>query len=61
LFQGLNRNGQRLGEFHRLKGIGVDREGLINAVASSFQNIQIFNAEGQLLLYFGRGGTDQPG
>lgn len=45
--------GKGLGQFTRPKGICADREGNIYVVDAAFENIQIFNPEGALLLYFG--------
>ncbi|MCF6169313.1 hypothetical protein, partial [Lutibacter sp.] len=37
----------------RPKGIAVDKEENIYVVDASFENVQIFNKEGKLLLFFG--------
>ena len=47
------RAGDRPGEFARPKGVAVDREGRVYVVDAAAQVIQIFNAEGRLLLFFG--------
>ena len=44
------------GSLARPKGIAVDSEDHLYVVDAAFQNVQIFNAEGQLLLVFGTGG-----
>lgn len=44
--------GDTPGTFSRPKGIDVDREGRIYVVDAAFQNLQVFNKEHQLLLYF---------
>ena len=41
------------GKFTRLKGIAVDRESNLYTVDSAFENAQIFNDEGQVLMAFG--------
>jgi DNA-binding beta-propeller fold protein YncE len=46
-------HGNQIGQFVRPKGIAVDREGNLFAVDAAFENIQIFNNEGQLLMFFG--------
>ncbi len=50
------RLGDRFGEFARPKGITVDGEGRIFVVDSGLQNVQIFNNEGRLLMFFGNPG-----
>ena len=52
--------GRGLGQFVRPKGIAVDRMGRLYVVDSGFDNVQIFNDEGALLLFFG-GPTGQLG
>jgi len=52
--------GKNIGDFVRPKGIAVDREENLYVVDGSFENIQIFNKEGQLLLFFG-GHYEGPG
>jgi hypothetical protein len=39
--------------FVRPKGIAVDRDGILYAVDAGFQNVQMFNEEGELLMFFG--------
>jgi sugar lactone lactonase YvrE len=46
-------NGNSPGQFVRPKGIAVDKEGDLYVVDASFDNAQIFNKEGRVLLYFG--------
>ncbi len=55
------QNGDGPGDFTRLKGIGVDTEGHIYAVDSAFNNFQIFNDKGQLLLAVGRASAREDG
>ena len=45
--------GRGLGEFVRPKGIAVDRESNLFVVDAGFENAQIFNKEGKLLMFFG--------
>ena len=45
--------------FARPKGIGVDSEGHIYVVDAAFNNVQIFNDEGQVLLAFASYGSDR--
>jgi hypothetical protein len=47
------RAGDRPGEFSRPKGVAVDREGRVYVVDAAAQVIQIFDAGGRLLLFFG--------
>jgi hypothetical protein len=57
--------GTNMGQLYRPKGVAVDKEGNVYVVDANFQNIQIFDPEGQLLLFFGeptgeRGGMYLP-
>ena len=45
--------GNSLGQFTRPKGISADKDGNIYVVDAAFENVQIFNSTGDLLLYFG--------
>ncbi len=45
--------GRALGQFVRPKGIAVDRDGNLYVVDAGFENIQIFDKEGRLLMFFG--------
>jgi DNA-binding beta-propeller fold protein YncE len=45
--------GRGLGQFTRPKGISADKEGFIYVVDAAFENVQIFNPEGQLMMNFG--------
>jgi hypothetical protein len=55
------RSGDRPGEFVRPKGLAVDREGRLYVVDAAAQVVQIFDAEGRLLLFFGEpGGSPAP-
>ena len=48
--------GDTPGSFARPAGIGVDSEGHIYVVDTAFSNFQIFDNEGQLLLWIGNAG-----
>lgn len=45
--------GRGLGQFVRPKGIAVDRHEILYVVDAGFENVQMFNAGGQLLMFFG--------
>lgn len=45
--------GKQLGQFLRPKGIALDKEENLYAVDGALQNVQIFNSDGKLLLFFG--------
>ena len=45
--------GSNLGQLVRPKGVAVDRESNVYVVDSSFENAQIFNNKGELLMFFG--------
>jgi DNA-binding beta-propeller fold protein YncE len=45
--------GQALGQFIRPKGLAVDKESNLFVVDAGFENTQIFNKEGKLLMFFG--------
>ena len=49
----IGSQGTNVGQFVRPKGIAVDRESNLFAVDAGFENVQVFNDEGKLLLYFG--------
>ncbi|MBL4746223.1 MAG: hypothetical protein JKY08_07620 [Flavobacteriaceae bacterium] len=53
--------GKNLGQFVRPKGIAIDKEENLFVVDGSFSNVQLFNKEGQLLLYFGGATGDKGG
>jgi DNA-binding beta-propeller fold protein YncE len=46
-------HGNQIGQFVRPKGIAVDNEQNLFVVDAAFENVQIFNEEGQLLMFFG--------
>lgn len=49
----IGSHGVNLGQFSKPKGIAVDRESILYAVDADFDNVQLFNEKGQLLLFFG--------
>ena len=49
----IGKLGKNLGDFVRPKGIAVDHEDNTYVVDGSFENVQIFNKDGKLLLFFG--------
>jgi len=53
--------GDAPGQFSRPKGIDVDSEGHIYVVDTAFNNFQIFDENGQLLLWVGHTGARDPG
>lgn len=58
--QSIGSNGQSLGQFSRPKGIAVDRESNLFVVDAGFENVQVFNDDAQLLMFFG-GAYEGPG
>ncbi len=52
--------GESLGQFARPKGLAVDRSGNLFTVDAGFENVQIFNPSGKLLMFFG-GSYKKPG
>lgn len=52
--------GRGLGQFVRPKGVAVDKEGNVFVVDAGFENTQIFDNEGNLLMFFG-GTYEGPG
>lgn len=49
----IGMHGNAPGRFARNKGLAIDRENRLYVVDAAFQNVQIFNSEGKLLLHFG--------
>jgi sugar lactone lactonase YvrE len=45
--------GRGVGQFSRNKGVAVDKDENVYVVDASFENVQIFNKEAQLLMFFG--------
>ncbi len=45
--------GRNLGQFSRNKGVAVDKDENVYVIDASFENAQVFNKEGLLLMYFG--------
>jgi len=54
-------NGNRPGDFSRLKGIGLDTQGHVYAVDAAFNNFQVLDQQGQLLLAVGRASVKADG
>ena len=52
--------GRGFGQFVRPKGIAVDRDSNLYVVDAGFDNTQIFNDDGELLMFFG-GSSNRPG
>ncbi len=57
----IGEQGASPGQFALPKGVGVDREGRIYALDAAVPIIQIFDAEGKLLLCFGEPNSSGPG
>ena len=55
------RAGQALGDLARPRGLAVDARGHVYITDSAFQNMQIFDDQGRLLLTMGEAGLDEPG
>ncbi|MCL7926796.1 MAG: 6-bladed beta-propeller [marine benthic group bacterium] len=56
----VGKYGRGFGMFVRPKGIAVDRDGVLYVVDAGFHNVQMFNDEGEVLMFFG-GPSDDPG
>ena len=54
----IGKHGDVPGTFSQPKGIAVDAEDHIYVVDSRFENVQIFDEDGRILLFFGEEGTD---
>lgn len=50
--------GSGVGQFARPKGVAVDKKGRMYVVDSAFENVQIFDAQGNVLLFFGEPGNN---
>lgn len=50
--------GSGVGQFARPKGVAVDKQGRMYVVDSAFENVQIFDAQGNVLLFFGEPGNN---
>ena len=51
--QTIGSYGRYTGQFTRNKGVAVDKEENVYVVDASFDNVQIFNKDAQLLMFFG--------
>ena len=56
----LFRSGNALGSLARPKGVVTDHDNNLYVVDAAFENVQIFNPEARLLLFFG-GAGEKPG
>lgn len=52
--------GRQISKFVRPKGISVDNEGLVYVADAAFENVQMFDNENNLLMFFG-GKYERPG
>ncbi len=51
--QTIGSYGRMIGQFTRPKGIAVDSSGILYVVDAAFENVQMFDARGRLLMFFG--------
>jgi DNA-binding beta-propeller fold protein YncE len=51
--QSFGKPGREMGDFTRPKGIAADKDGNLYVVDAAFENIQLFNSRGELLMNFG--------
>ncbi|MFC2086434.1 hypothetical protein ACFLQ9_01805 [Bacteroidota bacterium] len=49
----IGSSGNSIGQFARPKGNAVDKDGNLYALDAGFENVQIFNEKGQVLMFFG--------
>ncbi len=49
----LGTQGDRPGQFAKVKGVATDKDLNVYAVDAAFENVQVFNKEGKLLIVFG--------
>ncbi|GFE59859.1 hypothetical protein AOG2_04470 [Geobacter sp. AOG2] len=54
---GYGRLGVNFGEFGRPRGVAVDKDGLVYVVDAAAQQVQIFDPQMRLLMFFGAPGT----
>lgn len=59
--QTLGQAGTSPGSFARPKGVALDARGRLFAVDALFGNVQVFDPQGRLLLFFGQTGSGGPG
>jgi sugar lactone lactonase YvrE len=48
----IGKIGDYAGSFSRPKGLAVDREGRVYVLDAAFENVQVFNRKGKLLMFF---------
>lgn len=58
--QSIGSYGRAIGQFTRPKGVVTDKEENVYVVDAAFENVQIFNKDGKILMFFG-GSTKEPG
>lgn len=51
--ENLGTVGSGFGQFARPKGIALDREERLYVVDAAFENVQVFNKDGKILIFFG--------
>lgn len=49
----IGQYGNLFGQFGRPKGLAVDREEILHVVDASFENVQMFNNDGRVLMFYG--------
>lgn len=49
----IGSHGKYYGQFEKIKGLAIDRDGIIHAVDAGFQNVQMFDRNGQILMFYG--------
>lgn len=53
LISTIGEYGRNIGQFARPKGLSVDKDGILYVVDAGFENVQLFNSTGQVLMFFG--------
>ena len=61
LIEVLGARGRMAGQFVRPKGISIDRAGRVYVVDSAFENVQLFDDQQRLLLFFPEKADEQQG
>jgi len=54
----IGKSGDFIGHFARPKGLAVDKQGYLYVVDAAFNNVQLFNDKGRVLLFFSEGGPE---